>query len=186
MRAAIEQQLAAVRIQRESVRKQMQDLRIAPVEATSEPACEPLPPTEISPIIESAATSNQLEPELVRAVMRQESAFYPCAVSSKGAKGLMQLMPATIEQFAVHDPFDAKESVETGAKYLKQLLDRYQANLSLALAAYNAGPATVDEAKGVPDIAETRAYVDAILKALKAPITPPDPPRDPTPKPIGN
>ena len=90
------------------------------------------------------------------------------------------------------DPFDPKESIEAGARYLKQLMDRYKGDLALTLGAYNAGPATVDEAKGVPNIPETRSYVEAILQALgkHSPDTPRpiqiDPPRIPTPKPIGN
>ena len=78
----------------------------------------------------------------------------------------MQLMPSIAEQFAVRDVFDPKQNVEAGAKYLKQLFDKYKGNLGLALAAYNAGPASVDEAKGIPEIPETRNYVDAILKFL--------------------
>jgi len=73
----------------------------------------------------------------------------------------MQLMPATVEQFGVLDPFDPKENIGTGAKYLKQLLDKYKGELKLVLAAYNAGPAAVDEASGVPPIAETQDYVEA-------------------------
>jgi soluble lytic murein transglycosylase-like protein len=169
MRAAIQRQIAAAAIQRESVKKQIQELRAAPPPATADPSCDPMSPAQIDPIIESAAKANALDPDLVRAVIRQESGFRSCAVSTKGAEGLMQLMPVTIEQFAVQDPFDPKQSVETGAKYLKELLDRYKADVSLALAAYNAGPTTVDEAKGIPDIPETREYVDAILKSLAKP-----------------
>ncbi len=100
---------------------------------------------------------------IVREVARQESGFRPCAVSPKGAEGLMQLMPATQAQFAVSNPFDPKESLEAGSKLLKQLLDRYQGNLSLALSAYNAGAACVDQSGGVPNIQETRNYVFDIL-----------------------
>jgi soluble lytic murein transglycosylase-like protein len=75
-------------------------------------------------------------------------------------------MPDTAEQLAVHDVFDPKENIEAGAKYLKQLLDKYKGDLKLALGAYNAGPTTVDQAGGIPDIPETRDYVDSILKKL--------------------
>ena len=78
----------------------------------------------------------------------------------------MQLMPSTAQQFAVQDVFDPKQNVEAGAKYLRQLFDKYKGDLSLALAAYNAGPTAVDQAKGIPEIPETRNYVEAILKSL--------------------
>ena len=80
----------------------------------------------------------------------------------------MQLMPETALELGVADPFDPKENVEAGAKYLKQLLDRYKGDLSQALGAYNSGPSTVDQAGGVPNIQETRSYVDAILKRMEA------------------
>ena len=76
------------------------------------------------------------------------------------------MLPSAAEQFAVRDVFDPKQNVEAGARFLKQLFDKYKGNLGVALAAYNAGPAAVDEAKGIPDIPETRNYVDAILKVL--------------------
>ena len=78
----------------------------------------------------------------------------------------MQLMPDTLSLFGVKDPFDSKQNIDAGAKYLKQMIDRYKGDLAKALGAYNAGPATVDEAKGVPDIPETRNYVNAILESL--------------------
>jgi soluble lytic murein transglycosylase-like protein len=90
----------------------------------------------------------------------------PCAISAKGAQGLMQLMPDTAQQLAVLDVFDPKENIEAGAKYLKQLIDKYKGDLKLALGAYNAGPTTVDQAGGIPDIQETKDYVEAILKRL--------------------
>jgi soluble lytic murein transglycosylase-like protein len=79
----------------------------------------------------------------------------------------MQLMPATADQFQLEDPFDAKQNVEAGAKYLKQLMDRYKGDVKLALAAYNAGPAAVDQKGGIPEIKETQDYVEAILQKLK-------------------
>jgi soluble lytic murein transglycosylase-like protein len=166
---AIRKQLAAAQIQREAVRKQAElaaQYRISPpIEAQSD--CDPLPPAEITPIVDAAAQGHQVQTALLRGVMEQESGGRPCAVSSKGARGLMQLMPATIEQFHVDDPFDPKQNIEAGAQFLKQLLDKYKGDLSLALAAYNAGPAAVDQANGIPEIKETRDYVDAILKKLK-------------------
>jgi soluble lytic murein transglycosylase-like protein len=96
----------------------------------------------------------------------------------------MQLMPATAEQFAVDDPFEPAANLGAGAKFLRQLLDKYGGDLSLALAAYNAGPAAVDEVKGIPDIQETRDYVETILG--KVGVKRLDPPSIPTPKPIEN
>lgn len=191
MGAAAEKQRAAAALQREAVRKQQgEPLRLpALIETAAEepPACEPIADAAVAPIIDSAAKAQKLEPELLRAVIQQESASYPCAVSSKGAKGLMQLMPVIIEQFAVGDPFDAKANVDAGAKYLKQLMEKYKGDLSLTLGAYNAGPTAVDDAKGIPDIPETRNYVDAILQSLgKKASTRTDPPHIPTPKPIEN
>ena len=114
-------------------------------------------------MIEDVAQKHGIERNLVQEVARQESGFNPCAVSSKGAEGLMQLMPATQAQFQVSDPFDARQSLEAGSKLLKTLLDRYHGDLTLALSAYNAGSGTVDKAGGVPEIAETKNYVLSIL-----------------------
>src|SRR5205823_8095296 len=112
----------------------------------SEVACEPLPSAEIMPILDAAAQAQKVPPKLLRAVMEQESGGRPCAISPKGAQGLMQLMPVTVTQFQVADPFDARQSVEAGAQFLKQLLDKYKGDLALVAAAYNSGPATVDQA----------------------------------------
>ena len=129
--------------------------------------CDPVPETSIAPILLEAAQREGLEPRLLTAVIQQESAFRPCAVSQKGAQGLMQLMPDTSTQFGVKDPFDPKQNIDAGAKYLKELIGRYSGNLAVALGAYNAGPAKVDEAGGVvPPIPETTDYVKQILDRL--------------------
>ena len=120
---------------------------------------------ELKPLIESAAKAHSLQVELVRAVVKHESDGYPCAISDKGALGLMQLMPEVAQQFNV-DPLDPAQNLAGGTQYLKQLLDRYKGDVRLAVAAYNAGPLRVDTDKKVPDIPETIAYVDAILKDL--------------------
>lgn len=189
MQLAMSKQLASIALQRESVRKQAKAVgtRLMPFDPAPEMAeavCDPLPEAEVMPLIEEAAKSEQIEGKLIRAVMEQESALRPCAVSSKGAMGLMQLMPETARQLAVRDPFDPRESITGGARFLKQLLDRFRGDLPQALGAYNAGPATVDQAAGIPDIPETRAYVDSILQKMG--ITRTAPPSIPTPKPIEN
>jgi soluble lytic murein transglycosylase-like protein len=129
-------------------------------------ACDPVAQPELSKMIDNVAREHSVDPALVREVARQESGFRPCAVSSKGAQGLMQLMPATQAQLEVHDPFDPQESLSAGAKLLKQLLDRYQGDLALALSAYNAGMTRVDRTSTVPEIPETQDYVTNILGRL--------------------
>jgi soluble lytic murein transglycosylase-like protein len=129
-------------------------------------ACDPVTQPELSKMIDSVAREHSVDPALVREVARQESGFRPCAVSPKGAEGLMQLMPATQAQLEVHDPFDPQESLSAGAKLLKQLLDRYHGDLALALSAYNAGITRVDRNFSVPEIPETKDYVTDILGRL--------------------
>ena len=140
-----------------------------PEAALPDVICEPVPEASIAPIVLEAAQREGLEPKLLSAVIQQESAFRPCAVSQKGAQGLMQLTPDTSTQFGVKDPFDPKQSIDAGAKYLKELIGRYSGNLAVALGAYNAGPAKVDAAGGaVPPIPETTDYVSQILSRLAA------------------
>ena len=113
-------------------------------------------------IIENARLQG-VRQSLVRAVIQVESAFNPSAVSPKGAIGLMQLMPATAREFGVENPFDPHENVRAGVAYLRRLLDRYDDNEELALAAYNAGPGAVDKhGQSVPPYQETRTYVSKI------------------------
>lgn len=139
-----------------------------PGPAVSEEAeCEPLSTVEMNPVIEDAAQKERVSSELLHAVIRQESAFRPCAVSPKGALGLMQLMPETARGLGVEDPFDPKENVEGGARLLRELIDRYTGDLSRVLGAYNAGTARVDAAGGVPQIPETLNYVETIMRNLR-------------------
>jgi soluble lytic murein transglycosylase-like protein len=128
--------------------------------------CDALPTDQVNTLIDDAASRESLDRELLRGVMRQESAFKPCAVSSAGAQGLMQLMPATALQFGVINPFDPIQNVDGGAKLLKQLLNRYNGDLGKALGAYNAGPSRVDAADGIPQIPETVDYVKQVLSFL--------------------
>jgi soluble lytic murein transglycosylase-like protein len=128
--------------------------------------CEPVSQPELSKMIDGVAREQSIDAALVLEVARQESGFRPCAVSPKGAEGLMQLMPATQVQLNVRDPFDPRASLSAGAKLLKQLLDRYHGDLALALSAYNAGITRVDRTSSVPDITETKDYVTNILDRL--------------------
>jgi soluble lytic murein transglycosylase-like protein len=113
-------------------------------------------------IINEAALTYALDPELIRAVMRAESAFNPLVVSPAGAQGLMQLMPALAQEMGVTDPFDPYQNIMAGAKYLRWLLDLNRGNIPLTLAGYNAGPTVVSRYKRVPPFKETQQYVKKI------------------------
>ncbi len=119
--------------------------------------------SEFDTLIADTAQKYGLDPSLLKAVAQAESNFSPTAVSSAGAKGLMQLMDATAQSLGVTDAFDPAQNIEGGAKFLSQLLNRYQGNETLALAAYNAGPGAVDKWGGVPPYEETQTYVPRIL-----------------------
>jgi soluble lytic murein transglycosylase-like protein len=124
--------------------------------------------TQYDSIIETAATSAALEPDLLRAVIVVESGFNSRAVSKRGAVGLMQLMPATATRYGVSNPYDPNQNVHGGARYLKFLIDRFGQDVSLALAAYNAGEDAVDRNGGqIPPFAETQAYVPRVLKIYR-------------------
>jgi soluble lytic murein transglycosylase-like protein len=118
-------------------------------------------------LITEAADVHKLNPALIRAVMRTESAFDPTAVSPVGAMGLMQLMPALAEEMGVADPFDPRDNIMGGAKYLRQLLDAHEGNIRLTLASYNAGPGNVKRYRGIPPFKETRNYVRKITELLE-------------------
>lgn len=114
-------------------------------------------------IINSKAKKYDIEPSLVKAVISTESNWDPSAISRKGAMGLMQLMPFTARDMGVSNPFNPEENIEGGIKYLKFLLDKFDGDVSLALAAYNAGPTTIEESGGIPRIQETQKYVKKVL-----------------------
>ncbi len=118
-------------------------------------------------LVEANARTNGLPVALVNAMIDAESGGDPSAVSRAGAQGLMQLMPATAATYGVFDPFDPDENVAGGCRYMHDLLARYHNNVSLALAAYNAGPGAVDASHGIPPYSETRAYVARITSALR-------------------
>ncbi len=117
---------------------------------------------DIDSAIEQAAARHNVDPNLVRAVVKVESNFNPNAVSRKGAMGLMQLMPSTARQLKVKNPFDPEQNVDAGVRHLKQLLESYGGDIKLTLAAYNAGAGAVARSSGVPHYAETQNYVRRI------------------------
>lgn len=117
--------------------------------------------------IRNAARTYGLDPALVASVIAVESNFNSRAVSRKSALGLMQLRPETAAQMAVRNAFDPVENIDGGTRYLKQLLDRYDQNLALALAAYNAGPKRVDFYRGIPPLAETKSYISRVISRLQ-------------------
>ncbi|MEW6283839.1 MAG: lytic transglycosylase domain-containing protein, partial [Candidatus Eremiobacterota bacterium] len=119
---------------------------------------------DISPLIEAKARKYNLDPWLVRGVIEVESAFKPYAVSRAGAGGLMQLMPTTAYHLGCRDRFDPEQNIEAGARYLRQMMDRF-GSWDLAIAAYNAGPGNVERHGGIPPFAETRAYVVKVKRA---------------------
>jgi soluble lytic murein transglycosylase-like protein len=129
-----------------------------PVIVAAQPIADATP---YGALIDRVASEQGVDPKLVRALIKVESAYQPRARSRKGAMGLMQLMPDTARRYAVRDPYEPASNIEAGIKYLRSLLDRYPREL--ALAAYNAGEAAVDRFRGMPPYPETRLYVSRIL-----------------------
>jgi len=129
-------------------------------------------------IIYRAGEKAGVDPRFIHAVIKQESKYNPKAVSPVGAEGLMQMMPATAERFGLKNPFDPAANVEAGTKYLKWLLKRFDGDVSLALAGYNAGEGSVDKYKGVPPYGETQDYVRKIVSNYGKTYHPVLPPED--------
>jgi len=127
-----------------------------------------LPPPEINTLVEQTASRLQVDPQLVHAIIKVESEYDPKAVSSKGAMGLMQLIPETAQRFGVDNPFNPKENIEGGVSYLRHLLDRFGGDLPLSLAAYNAGEGAVERSGGIPFFAETQNYVRKVTNIYQS------------------
>lgn len=117
--------------------------------------------------IRRVARRYDVDPPLIKAIIHTESDFNHRAVSKSGAKGLMQLMPETARELRVRNPFDPRENIDGGTRYFRKMLDNFKGNLILSLAAYNAGPGQVTRSGGVPRIAETRRYVNKVLRKYK-------------------
>lgn len=139
-------------------------LQNALTEATAVQAnTQPRSKSQILNVVSQISKKHGVDEKLVQALIKQESGFNPKAKSKSGAIGLMQLMPATAKNLGVKDPYNTVQNVEGGVKYLKSMLNKYNGNVILALAAYNAGPGAVDKYSGVPPYQETQNYVKNIL-----------------------
>jgi len=119
---------------------------------------------QFDPIISEASKKYAHEAPLIKAVIKAESDFDPNAMSHKGARGLMQIMPMNYRLLNVENPFDPQQNIDGGARYLREMMDRYNGKLNLSLAAYNAGPGAVDKYGGVPPYPETNEYIERVMK----------------------
>ncbi len=135
----------------------------ANAESAKSPSAKLATAPPLNQVVDTASATYHLDPDLVNSVIHAESGFNSRAVSPKGARGLMQLMPGTANQLGVNNAFDPEDNVTGGSRYLRELLERYDFDLVKALAAYNAGPQRVEQYRGVPPFRETRAYVARIV-----------------------
>ncbi len=126
-----------------------------------------LNPTDYHQIIYSKSRKYNIEPSLIKAVIKVESNWNSTAVSRKGAMGLMQLMPFTAKEMGVKNPLNPEENIEGGIRYLRYLLDKFNGDLTLALAAYNAGPKTIEKFRGIPPVPETQKYIKRVLSIYR-------------------
>jgi soluble lytic murein transglycosylase-like protein len=136
----------------------------APAGATPAPA--PVPPAQIDALVQQNASTWQVDPALIKAVIANESGFNATATSGVGAQGLMQLMPETAASLGVRDAYDPAQNVAGGTRYLRGLLDRFGGDKRLAIAAYNAGPGAVEKYGDIPPYRETRNYVQNVLASF--------------------
>lgn len=142
----------------------MPELAPAPTADAAAPA--PVPPEQIDQLVQQNADIWQVDPALIKSVIANESSFNANATSPVGAQGLMQLMPETAATLGVRNPYDPAQNVAGGTRYLKGLLDRFNGDTRLAVAAYNAGPEAVEKYGDVPPYAETQNYVQNVLGSL--------------------
>jgi soluble lytic murein transglycosylase-like protein len=141
--------------------------QLAPPVADNPDAPAPVPPEQIDQLVQQNADIWQVDPNLIKSVIANESSFNANATSSVGAQGLMQLMPETAASLGVKNPYDPAQNVAGGTRYLRGLLDRFKGDTRLAVAAYNAGPGAVEKYGDVPPYAETQGYVKNVLGSLE-------------------
>ncbi len=141
-------------------------LQAGGADAPGRGAPAPVAPAEIDALVDQNASTWQIDPALIKAVIANESGFNANATSKVGAQGLMQLMPETAASLGVRDAYDPAQNVAGGARYLRGLLDRFGGDKRLAIAAYNAGPGAVERYRDVPPYAETQSYVQNVLASF--------------------